>query len=131
MQKFQNLAVWRAARQLAGHVYRDTVDFPVTERFGLSAQMRRAAISICSNIAEGCGRGSDADFRKFLLIAMASACELECETILAHDLALLSDQSRRQLLDEVEDVKRMLAGLIKRLCTGTENRALKPTTTVS
>ena len=83
MQDFRNLDVWQRARNLTKTVYEMTVDFPETEVFGLRRQMRRATVSICSNIAEGCGRRGDREFRRFRDVAMGSACELECETILS------------------------------------------------
>ena len=79
MQDFKNLAVWHVARLLAKSIDEMTAVFPVSEQFGLSAQMRRASISFCSTIAEGCGRRGDLEFRRFLSIAMGSACELECD----------------------------------------------------
>ena len=83
MQDFRNLDVWQRARTLTKTVYEMTTDFPETEVFGLRSQMRRATVSICSNIAEGCGRRGDREFRRFRDVAMGSACELECETILS------------------------------------------------
>jgi len=77
--------------------------------------MRRAAVSICSNIAEGCGRGSNRDFRRLLCVAFGSACELECEAILSGDLQFMPHVEHDQLLEELEEIKRMLTGLIKRL----------------
>ena len=73
MQDFRNLAVWQHARRLTKSIYDLTLDFPQSEEFGLKAQMRRAAVSICSNIAEGCGRRGDTEFRSFLDIAMGRA----------------------------------------------------------
>ena len=115
MQDFNNLSVWQAARTLTRRVYEITSPFPEEERFGLKAQMRRASISICSNIAEGCGRGGDPEFRRFLTIAMGSACELECELILSGDLMFIKDPQQATALEIVAEVKRMLSGLIKRL----------------
>ena len=83
MQDFRNLAVWQRARRLTKSVYVMMADFPGSEEFGLKSQMRRATVSICSNIAEGCGRRGDREFRRFLDIAMGSAGELECEAILS------------------------------------------------
>jgi four helix bundle protein len=65
MQDFKNLTVWQAARRFTRSLYQLTADFPASEKFGLKAQMRRASISICSNIAEGCGRRGDREFRRF------------------------------------------------------------------
>ena len=115
MQDFRNLDVWQRARKLTKSVYELTVDFPKSEVFGLRSQMRRAVVSICSNIAEGCGRRGDRDFRRCLDIAMGSACELECETILSLDLAFIKQQVHDRLIDALVEVKRMLSGLIASL----------------
>src|SRR5262245_21627383 len=117
MQDFRNLAVWQSARALTRSIYDITERYPHTETFGLSAQMRRASVSICSNIAEGCGRGSDADAKRFLHAAMGSACELESDTILSGDLSMITTQVQERLAGQIEAVKKMLAGLIKWLAT--------------
>ena len=77
--------------------------------------MRRASVSICANIAEGCGRRGDREFGRFLDVAMGSACELECETILSCDLAFITETVQKQTVDAVIQVKRMLGGLMGRL----------------
>jgi four helix bundle protein len=115
MQDFRNLTVWQAARTLTKSVYETTSGYPRTETFGLSAQMRRAAVSICANIAEGRGRGSDGDYRRFLLTAMGSACELECEVVLSVDLGLMPVRSHDRLIADVAEVKRMLSALVRTL----------------
>ena len=106
-----NLEVMRYARALACAVYRATAGFPSDERFGITAQMRRAAISIGSNIAEGCGRDGDREFAHFLHIALGSATELEFQMLVAVDLQMLPPQSA--VIDEVGRVRRMLSRLIK------------------
>ena len=82
---------------------------------GLASQMRRCSVSIASNIAEGCGRGTDADFARFLHIAMGSASEFEYQTLLAADLGYLDADERASLASSAQSVKRMLAALLKRL----------------
>jgi four helix bundle protein len=77
MKDFRNLEVWKLAHQLTLAAYRETRSFPTDERFGLTSQIRRAASSIPANIAEGCGRRGDAEFHRFLQMAMGSASELE------------------------------------------------------
>jgi four helix bundle protein len=94
MPDFRNLSVWQRARRLTKSVYEMTADFPGSEEFGLKSQMRRATVSICSNIAEGCGRRGDREFRRFLDVAMGSACEMECETILSYDLAFITEAAQ-------------------------------------
>src|SRR5947209_6396749 len=86
MQDFRNLLVWQKSHELVLQVYRISRDFPREEFFGLTSQMRRCAVSVRSNIAEGCGRGSDPDFARFLIIAMGSSSELEYQLLLSRDL---------------------------------------------
>jgi four helix bundle protein len=118
MQDFRNLSVWQRARRLTKSVFEMSADFPGSEEFGLKSQMRRATVSICSNIAEGCGRRGDREFRRFLDVAMGSACELECETILSYDLAFITEAAQDAILDTVIQIKRMLGGLLSRLGWG-------------
>lgn len=115
MQDFRNLKVWQYAHQLVLDVYGATAAFPRAERYGLSSQMRRAAVSIPSNIAEGCGRGSDADFARFLSIAMGSASELEYQLLLARDLGWLHAEDYDVLHEAACRTRRLLNGLLRRL----------------
>jgi four helix bundle protein len=112
MQDFQNLIVWQRAHELTLAVYRATATLPPSERYGLTAQMRSAAVSVESNIAEGCGRGSDPDFARFLHNATGSANELECQILVARDLGYWNADTARGLSGKRREVKRMLAALI-------------------
>jgi four helix bundle protein len=89
-------------------VYQVTQAFPKAELYGLTSQLRRAASSIPANIAEGCGRNTQRDFVRFLHIAAGSASELEYHLLLAHELHLLDVSAYLRLVDEVNEVKRML-----------------------
>ena len=91
MKDFRKQKVWQKAHDLALEVYRVTEAFPKREVFGLTSQIRRAVVSIPANIAEGCGRDTDADFARFLQIAISPASELEYHLLLAHDLGFVSD----------------------------------------
>lgn len=115
MQDFRQLKVWQKAHGLNLRVYAATAGFPSSELYGLTSQMRRAGTSITANLAEGRGRGADADFARFVFIAMGSACELESHLELAKDLKFLSQADYRATLDELIEVKRMLATLIAKL----------------
>ena len=126
MQNPGKLRVTTCARELVADLYRATNQFPVSERFGLTAQMRRAAVSIGSNIAEGCGRSGDRELIHFLHIALGSATELEFQLLLSVDLALLSDSDAAPLLTRTSDLKRMLAGLIKSLRRRVSRQASTP-----
>jgi four helix bundle protein len=115
MKDFRQLKVWEKSHQLALAIYKTTKDFPKEELYGLTSQIRRASMSVPTNIAEGCGRNTDADFARFIQIAMGSASETEYELILARDLGFLSQDAHTNLHNEVEEVKRMLASLLKTL----------------
>ena len=115
MQNPGNLRVTTCARELVAELYTATTRFPVSEQFGLTAQMRRAAVSIGSNIAEGCGTSGERELIHFLHVALGSASELEFQLLLSVDLALLSESTAAPLLSRTSDLKRMLAGLIKSL----------------
>jgi four helix bundle protein len=108
MRDPQRLLVAQRAIGLAVDVYRLTDGFPPSERFGLSTQMRRAAVSIGSNIAEGCGRPGNRDFLRFLYIARASATELAFQNILAAELGFGSAASREAVSEGVDHIQRML-----------------------
>jgi four helix bundle protein len=115
VKDFQNLKVWEKSHRLVIAVYRATAAFPSEERFGLTSQMRRAAASIPSNIAEGCGRGGDAELARFLDVAAGSAAELQYQLLLAHELDFLNGGDFEPLTEHVIEVKRMLSALIQKL----------------
>ena len=115
LKDFRKQKVWMKAHDLALEVYRITEAFPKTELFGLTSQIRRACVSIPANIAEGCGRDTDADFARFLQIAMGSASELEYHLLLAHDLGFLTDSVYERLQTKTSEVKQMLTSFIKKL----------------
>jgi four helix bundle protein len=111
MQRFTDLAVWRRSHELALAVYKQTKPFPAEERFGLTSQLRRAAISVSANIAEGSKRRSAPDYVRFLNIAEGSAAETEALLMLARDLEFLPVACASELLEEVDHVSRMLSSL--------------------
>jgi four helix bundle protein len=117
MQDFKKLRVWEKGHQLTLAVYEMTVPFPRDEQYGLTSQMRRAAASIVFNIAEGCSRSTRVDFARFLQVSAGSACELEYQLLLAHDLKLLQTENYQQLLSKTVELKRMLTSLMQRIRT--------------
>jgi len=123
MKDFRNLEVWGRAHKLALEVYKMTRQFPKEELYGLTNQIRRSSSSVPTNIAEGCGRGSDAEFHRFLIIAMGSASELEYQAILARDLGYLKIQQYNELEQEIIVVRKMLNALIQKV-KPTANRQL-------
>jgi four helix bundle protein len=112
VKDFRSLKVWEKAHSVAMTVYRVTRTFPREELFGLTSQVRRSAVSVPANIAEGCGRGTAGDFVRFLRIAMGSASETEYHLLLAKELELLTPTAHAGLQHELNQVKRMLAALI-------------------
>jgi len=115
MKDFRQLKVWERAHQLTLAVYRVTTTFPRDETYGLSSQMRRAASSIPSNIAEGCGRDGDAELSRFCQVARGSASELEYQILLARDLELIQPAQYEQLTQGAVQIKRMLTVLVQKL----------------
>lgn len=115
MHQFRELVVWQKAMDLTTQVYQYTENLPSTEKFGLISQLRRSAVSICSNIAEGAGRNSKGEFIQFLGIANGSAYELETQLELLNRLKYLEDNVRANLFGEIEIVQKMLFNLMKSL----------------
>ncbi|MDX2229922.1 MAG: four helix bundle protein [Leptolyngbyaceae cyanobacterium bins.349] len=115
MQDFRTLKVWQRSHQFTLEVYQVTGSFPTHELYGLTSQMRRAATSVPTNIAEGCGRGSDAEFARFLQYAMGSASELDYHLLLAHDLHFLEISRYEPLHNELTEIKKMLNAFLQKL----------------
>lgn len=107
---FKNLMIWQRSRALVKQIYEITAEFPTEERFGLAIQMRRSAVSIPSNIAEGCGRYSNKQLKHFLEIATGSACELETQLYLAIDLDFFIENDANPLISELTELRKMISG---------------------
>ena len=118
MKDFRTLRVWRKAHELTLHIYKLTKSFPKEELFGLTSQMRRSSSSVPTNIAEGCGRGSDAELSRFLQIAFGSLSELDYQLILAADLGFISSSTKAEGESFVIEVRKMLSTLIRRVQSG-------------
>jgi four helix bundle protein len=112
---FRDLRVWQEAMKLASEIYKSTSNFPKHEIYGLSQQMRRAAVLIPSNIAEGKGHHSDKEFSHFLFHARGSLLELQTQLMIAEDLQYLSKPEAEQQLARAEVVGRALSGLLNSL----------------
>lgn len=115
MGSYMELLVWQKGIDLVKEVYANTAEFPQSETFGLTSQIRRAAVSIPSNIAEGNGRASRADYLRFLSISNGSCNELETQLIIAAELGFLAAAQCDALLQKTNEVGKMLNGLINRL----------------
>jgi four helix bundle protein len=126
MKDFRRLDVWKKAHSLTLEIYRLTATFPTTERYGLTSQLQRAAASIGANLAEGCGRESDADYRRLVQIASGSACEVEYQLLLARDLGLMDESVYGQFDRSINEIKRMLVGLSRHLNIETSPQGPRP-----
>ena len=115
MQDYRKLSVWQKSHELTLEVYKVSADFPKGELYGLTSQIRRAAYSVPSNIAEGCGRGSEKDFLRFLLIAYGSISELSYFLILSEDLGYMSKEAGEELTANLVQVRRMLWSFIEKV----------------
>ena len=112
---YRDLVAWQKSMKLAKLIYKATASFPSDERFGLTAQMRRAAVSIPSNIAEGQARFSKREFQHFLRNAKGSLAELETQITLAAELEFLKAEAAKELLRVCDEIGRILAGLLASL----------------
>jgi four helix bundle protein len=112
VQSYRDLVAWNKSMDLVTEIYQVTEKFPKEELFGLMSQLRRAAVSIPSNIAEGKGRLSKGEFRQFLGNARGSLAEVETQIIIAQNLAYLDEAETKRLLTQVEEVGKILNGLL-------------------
>ncbi len=115
MRDFRKILVWQKAIILVKKVYVATGAFPDAEKYGLISQMRRAAVSIPSNISEGASRNSNIEFKRFLEIAIGSAFELETQLIITKELEIISEENFNTLLPEIQEIQKMLNGFIGKL----------------
>jgi four helix bundle protein len=111
MHRYQNLEIWNRAIDLTAVVYELSKEFPEDEKFGLTSQIKRAVISIASNIAEGAGRNSDKEFNQFLGYSMGSICEVETQLIIAEKLKYLDSKSIQIPLKRILELKKMTISL--------------------
>jgi len=115
VRSYRDLLVWQKSIDLAEMIYLDSKSFPAEERFGLTSQIRRAAVSVPANIAEGAARTGTGEYLQFLSVASGSLAEVETFLILAERLKLLSADRTQTLLTHCEEISRMLAGLKRSL----------------
>ena len=115
MRNFKNLEIWNHGIQIVKQVYKLSQKFPADEKFGLISQITRAAVSIPSNIAEGCSRNSDIEFKRFLEIAMGSLFEVETQFIIANELQFLTNEDLLEVNLLIEKEGRMINSLINKI----------------
>ena len=115
LKNYKELKAWQKSYQLCLEIYRITSNFPKEERYGLTSQIRRSAVSIPSNIAEGYGRKTTMDYIRMLYISYGSVCELETQILLAGDLDLIEQGELGALKKDIAEIERILKALIKSL----------------
>ncbi len=107
MHRFKELAIWKLSREFCSDIYEVTTTFPETEKFGIINQLRRASISVPSNIAEGCSRKSNKDFSRFLEIAIGSMYELETQLLISNDLGFITKEKAQELIKKLNGIIKM------------------------
>ena len=115
MKDFRSLKVWEKAHALTLAIYKSTEVFPKQEMYALTSQIQRAAVSIPANIAEGCGKDSDAELKRYFLISMSSASELEYLLILARDLGYLPENTFHTMTNDLVEIRKMLNAFVQKL----------------
>ena len=115
MKDYKKLNVWQKSIQLVISIYKVSTNFPTEEKYGLTSQITRAAVSVPSNIAEGSSRQSEKDYFRFLEIALGSAFELETQLIIVEKLEFVNPSELSELIDETRNIQKMLSGLMSKL----------------
>lgn len=113
--KLEDIIIWQKSKTLAIDIYKTTYEPLFSKNFGLKDQIRRAAVSVPSNIAEGFGRGGTNEFKNFLSIAKGSLYEVKTQLIIAFELGLVDDQEKEKLINQIEEIAGLISGLIKYL----------------
>lgn len=109
MHRFKDLEIWKRCRIFCSKIYAETANFPENEKFGITNQLRRASVSIPSNIAEGSSRASNKELSRFLEIAIGSAYEIETQLLISNDLKFLEFETLESLLNELEEIIKMIS----------------------
>jgi four helix bundle protein len=122
LKSYKELKVWQRSYQLCLEIYKITKGFPDEEKYGLTSQLRRAAVSVPSNVSEGYGRKTTPEYIQFLYIAYGSVCEIETQILLSGDLGYISNGRLEMLKEGIREVERMLKASIRSL----ENKHLTP-----
>ena len=113
IESYRDLEAWKLAIRLTKFIYRASEQFPQDERFGLTSQIRRAAVSVASNIAEGWGRGTTSDYARFLRMARGSIFEVETQMVIAREMGFVGDEVFQPVDELLKDTGRVLAGLLR------------------
>ena len=118
MRNFRKLDIWKKAIELTKLIYKITVDFPITEKYGLKSQIQRAAVSVASNIAEGSSRRSEVDFARFLEMSIGSAFEVETQLIIAKELGYISKSNYESILSHIQILQKQINALLTKIRLG-------------
>lgn len=124
MHNFKELKIWQKAIELTEDVYKLLVKYPDYEKYGLTSQIRRSVVSVPSNIAEGSGRASNRDFRRFLAISLSSAFELETQLILSNKFEFISEKEFKDISAKLQELQKMIFGFRKSLSNTTNFKNL-------
>ncbi len=125
MRDYTKYEIWKLAHQFVLDIYQISENFPKNEVFGLTSQIRRAAVSVNLNIVEGCGRGSDQDFKRMLTIASGSAFEAEYSLLLAKDLGYISEKTFNEIAPKAAELKMKISKLILKIKDDIEKKSDK------
>ena len=115
MRNFRDLIIWNDSKALVVEIYKFTSTLPKSENFGLVSQINRCSISIPANIAEGCAKNSDKDFKRFLQISLGSLYELESHLIICKDLNYINQEKSKKLINTVQVIQKKIASFINKL----------------
>lgn len=115
MHNFKELNIWNEAKEFSLLIYKVTSKFPSSEVYGITSQIKRAAVSIPSNIAEGAGRNSNKDFSRFIAISLGSSFELETQLIIANELNFIDNEKFKELIETLSKIQKMLVNFQKHL----------------
>jgi four helix bundle protein len=115
IESFQDLKIWQRSIGLVGQIYKMTTKYPNDEKFGIVSQIRRSAVSIPSNIAEGFGRWGNKEFRHFLYVSMGSCAELITQLVISSNLGYINKLEMNKLIDEINQISKMITALIKKI----------------
>ena len=117
IKSYKDLNIWGRSIGVVEDIYKITKNFPKEEIYGLTSQLRRSAVSITSNIAEGFARFHNKEYRQFLYVSLGSCAELTTQIIISSHLSYLSSEKAEKILNEIDEISRMIMGLIKKLNT--------------
>jgi len=118
MRDFRKLKIWERSHAFTLNIYKTTKSFPKEELYGITSQLRRAAASIPTNIAEGCGKQTEKDFARYISISAGSTSETEYLLTLSTDLKYLNESHSKELIIEINEIKKMLNGLLIKIANG-------------